>query len=33
MNSLVKKLSNLTLFKDTVAVIRGLYRVGEGAFP
>lgn len=33
MNSIIKNLSHSVVFKDTVAIIRGMYRVAEGFNP
>jgi hypothetical protein len=33
MNVIIKNLSNSVGFKDTVAILRGIYRVGEGFNP
>ncbi len=33
MNSILTKLGNITHFKDTVAIMRGIYRVTEGINP
>jgi hypothetical protein len=33
MNALLKKLNNSLLFQDTIALMRGVYRVGESLNP
>jgi hypothetical protein len=33
MNAFIKKLTSSFVFQDTVALLRGVYRVGEGINP